>query len=167
MKTTIDVADPVLAEAKATAAREGITLRELVESALRHELATHATRKPLKLRDASFMGNRPHAGVPGQEHAGDHRLDLRGPGRLIALEQLDVWRESPVIEMLAEREAFGTLFTIEVRDARVTRPRIHDARIAAICFEHGVRALWTADRDFSRFPALRTRNPLIAPPSDS
>lgn len=39
---------------------------------------------------------------------------------------------------------------------------IHDARIAAICLSHGVRELWTADRDFSRFPELKTRNPLAA-----
>lgn len=39
---------------------------------------------------------------------------------------------------------------------------VYDARIAAICLEEGVSELWTADRDFGRFPALRTRNPLIA-----
>jgi predicted nucleic acid-binding protein len=44
----------------------------------------------------------------------------------------------------------------------VTGPLFHDARIAAICLSHGVTALWTADRDFSRFPALRTHNPLVA-----
>ena len=38
---------------------------------------------------------------------------------------------------------------------------IHDARIAAICLSHGVAELWSADRDFSRFPALAVRNPLI------
>jgi toxin-antitoxin system PIN domain toxin len=38
---------------------------------------------------------------------------------------------------------------------------IHDARIAAICLSHGVAELWSADRDFSRFPTLKTRNPLI------
>ena len=38
---------------------------------------------------------------------------------------------------------------------------VHDARIAALCLSHGVRELWSADRDFSRFPALRTRNPLV------
>lgn len=38
---------------------------------------------------------------------------------------------------------------------------IHDARIAAICRSHGVAELWSADRDFSRFPALAVRNPLI------
>jgi uncharacterized protein len=39
--------------------------------------------------------------------------------------------------------------------------QIHDARIAAICLQHGVSELWTADRDFSRFPQLKTRNPLV------
>ena len=43
----------------------------------------------------------------------------------------------------------------------VTGPRVHDARIAAICLAHGITELWTADRDFSYFPRLRTRNPLI------
>ena len=38
---------------------------------------------------------------------------------------------------------------------------IHDARIAAICLSHGVAELWSADRDFSRFPTLAVRNPLI------
>lgn len=44
----------------------------------------------------------------------------------------------------------------------VAGPRIHDARIAAICLSHGVTELWTADRDFARFPALRVRNPLAS-----
>ncbi|MEO5595773.1 MAG: TA system VapC family ribonuclease toxin [Lysobacteraceae bacterium] len=39
---------------------------------------------------------------------------------------------------------------------------IHDARIAAICLAHGVNELWTADRDFSKFPELKTYNPLTA-----
>ena len=39
--------------------------------------------------------------------------------------------------------------------------QVHDARVAALCLESGVEELWTADRDFSRFPALRTQNPLV------
>ena len=39
--------------------------------------------------------------------------------------------------------------------------RIHDARIAALCLHHGVRELWSADRDFSMFPQLKTHNPLV------
>jgi predicted nucleic acid-binding protein len=38
--------------------------------------------------------------------------------------------------------------------------RVHDAQVAAICLDHGVKEIWTADRDFSRCP-LRTRNPLL------
>ena len=45
--------------------------------------------------------------------------------------------------------------------ARIRGGAIHDARIAAICLSHGVTELWSADRDFSRFPALKTRNPLL------
>lgn len=44
---------------------------------------------------------------------------------------------------------------------RIAGGTIHDARIAAICLSHGVSELWSADRDFSRFPALVIRNPLI------
>ena len=28
-------------------------------------------------------------------------------------------------------------------------------------FHHSVRELWTADRDFSAFPQLKVRNPLV------
>ena len=45
-------------------------------------------------------------------------------------------------------------------DASIIGRRIHDAKIAAICLQHGVREFWSADRDFSRFPQLKTRNPL-------
>lgn len=46
--------------------------------------------------------------------------------------------------------------------SRVSGAKVHDARIAAICLGHGVTELWTADRDFSYFPELRTRNPLVS-----
>jgi uncharacterized protein len=37
--------------------------------------------------------------------------------------------------------------------------QVHDARIAAICLEHGARELLTVDRDFARFGMLASRNP--------
>ncbi|CAN5533457.1 hypothetical protein BH11MYX1_BH11MYX1_53690 [soil metagenome] len=45
--------------------------------------------------------------------------------------------------------------------SRVVGPAVQDARIASICIQHGVEELWSADRDYSRFPQLRVRNPLI------
>jgi hypothetical protein len=43
----------------------------------------------------------------------------------------------------------------------VVGAQVHDARVAALCRLHGVRELWTADRDFGRFPDLTVRNPLV------
>lgn len=51
-----------------------------------------------------------------------------------------------------------------IREGKVTGALVHDARIAAICLAHGVRELLTADRDFLRFPELKTRNPLVPLP---
>lgn len=47
------------------------------------------------------------------------------------------------------------------RKGRTPGARFYDARIAAICLDHGVRELWSADRDFGRFPELRVVNPLV------
>ncbi len=63
MKTTIDIADPLLEEAKRRAAAEGTTLRALVEAGLRAVLAREATQRPFHLRDASFGGNGLQPGV--------------------------------------------------------------------------------------------------------
>jgi hypothetical protein len=77
-----------------------------------------------------------------------------------ALDQVDAWLESPSLVLLAESdEAWPFLREILVQ-SRVTGPKVHDARVAALCMVHGVRELWTADRDFGRFPELAARNPL-------
>ena len=49
-----------------------------------------------------------------------------------------------------------------VLSSRVTGPRVHDARVAALCVSHGIRELWSADRDFSMFRQVNVRNPLVA-----
>jgi toxin-antitoxin system PIN domain toxin len=78
-----------------------------------------------------------------------------------ALEQLRAWRESPSLTLLAEDDAYWPVFESLVERSGLRGPAIHDARIAALCLRHGVEELLTADRDFSRFPQLTTRNPLI------
>jgi len=45
--------------------------------------------------------------------------------------------------------------------SKVSGPQIHDTRIAALCLANGVRELWTADRDSTRYPSLKIRNPLL------
>jgi toxin-antitoxin system PIN domain toxin len=78
-----------------------------------------------------------------------------------ALDQIDAWLESPSIVVLAEDARYWNTLRSLVAQARIDGPRVHDARVAALCLRHGVRELWTADRDFSRFPSLRVRNPLV------
>ena len=55
---------------------------------------------------------------------------------------------------------FETLEQI-LRSSGVTGAKVHDARIAGICRDHGVQELWSADRDFGYFPWLSTVNPLV------
>ncbi|MFP4483855.1 MAG: type II toxin-antitoxin system VapC family toxin [Spirochaetaceae bacterium] len=79
-----------------------------------------------------------------------------------ALMQVQIWMGSPSFAALAEPAGvyFRHLQHL-VEAAQATGPRVHDARIAAICLSHGVDELWTADRDYSRFPVLTVRNPLV------
>lgn len=78
-----------------------------------------------------------------------------------ALNQIDIWLESPTLHLLAETSAHWPQLRELLAKGKVQGPMVHDARIAALCLAHGVRELWSADRDFSRFPALRVRNPLV------
>ncbi len=56
MKTTIEIPDPVLAEAKRVAQREKSTLRALVEEGLRLALERRGDGERFRLRDASVGG---------------------------------------------------------------------------------------------------------------
>jgi uncharacterized protein len=78
-----------------------------------------------------------------------------------ALDQVDAWLESPTLTLLTESAAHWPTLRGLLSDGRITGAQVHDARVAALCRQHGVRELWSADRDFSRFNALAVVNPLI------
>jgi Arc/MetJ family transcription regulator len=79
MKTTIEISDSLLAEAKKLAASEGTTVREFVEQGLRRIVAERKSRGRFRLRKASFKGQ----GLqPGVEDATWERLrDIIYQGR--------------------------------------------------------------------------------------
>jgi toxin-antitoxin system PIN domain toxin len=79
-----------------------------------------------------------------------------------AIDQVDAWVESPSLVLLPEAEDYWMQLRPMLLSGRVAGPQIHDARIAALCKDHGVTELWTADRDFGRFSGLTVRNPLVA-----
>ena len=85
------------------------------------------------------------------------------PSRLAqAVDQIEAWFESPSVVLLAEADGYWQTLKSQLAEGRVTGPLVHDARVAAVCLLHGVRELWTADRDFGRFAELTVRNPLVA-----
>lgn len=77
-----------------------------------------------------------------------------------AISQVDAWMESPSLLLLSESEDYWQQLQSLLQFGKVCGPQVHDARIAALCSYHGVAELWTADRDFGRFPKLKVRNPL-------
>jgi toxin-antitoxin system PIN domain toxin len=77
-----------------------------------------------------------------------------------AMAQLATLAGSASLQLLAEGEGYLPQLERLAVGAQARGGAIHDARIAALCLHHGVSELWSADRDFSRFPTLRTRNPL-------
>ena len=56
MKTTVEIADPLFAEARALAASEDTTLRALIEEGLRRLLEERRARSDFVLRRATFRG---------------------------------------------------------------------------------------------------------------
>ena len=78
-----------------------------------------------------------------------------------AWRQLAAWIASPSLRLIGETQDFPEILERFVLRPRVLGAVVHDARIAAICVAHGAEALLTRDRDFSLFPELRTRDPLV------
>jgi len=79
----------------------------------------------------------------------------------IAIATVDRWLQSPSLTLLTETETHWKTLREVIEAAQISGPVIHDAKIAALCIQHGVRELWSADRDFSRFRNLRVVNPLL------
>jgi predicted nucleic acid-binding protein len=61
---------------------------------------------------------------------------------------------SPRLVLLAENDGYWSELRRLLDRGRVAGPIVHDARVAALGLLHGVRELWSADRDFGRFLAF-------------
>lgn len=81
-----------------------------------------------------------------------------------AFDFVDALLASSSLNLLAESDGYLEKLRAVSVAAKLNGPRIHDARIAALCLHHGVAELWTSDRDFSLFPQLKIRNPLVSQP---
>ena len=78
-----------------------------------------------------------------------------------AIDQVEAWIESPSLVLLAESAVHWQTLRETLLNGKIAGPQVHDGRIAALCLQHGVNELWTADRDFGRFSSLTVLNPLV------
>ena len=80
MKTTVEISDGLAEEVRAYMAREGATVRSVVERGLREVLRAGQEPRPFALRDASVGGRGLQAAFrdAGWEHIRDAAYEGRG-----------------------------------------------------------------------------------------
>ena len=67
--------------------------------------------------------------------------------------------ELPNVQAGAESDRFWERFVEVADDARPSGNLVSDAHLVALMLEHGVRRIWTHDRDFRRFRGIEVRDP--------
>jgi predicted nucleic acid-binding protein len=75
--------------------------------------------------------------------------------------QVEAWLEPGFAWLLVEEPPVMRTFFSLLAEGKVVGGSVHDARIASCCLFHGVKTLWSADRDFSRYAQLNVKNPLV------
>jgi uncharacterized protein len=126
----------------------------------RAETALHATASSLlvELAEGDGVWALPVFCIAEFVRVVTHPRVFNPPSQLaVALDFVDHLLGAPTARLILASEKYPALFR-EACEAGAARGNLaFDAQIAAVCREHGVSELVTADRDFARFPALRTR----------
>lgn len=73
---------------------------------------------------------------------------------------IDKFLGSPNVEVINATDNHWAVLQTVIKDGQVKGPLVMDAHLAALCIEHNA-TLATNDRDFARFPGLKTINPLL------
>ena len=73
---------------------------------------------------------------------------------------VSTWLALPPVSLLEPGERYWEVLRELLHQAQITGPLVMDAALAALAIEHGA-TLCTSDRDFARFPKLKTHNPLV------
>jgi toxin-antitoxin system PIN domain toxin len=104
-------------------------------------------------------------GLPWQSLSAFLRVttNRRLAGSRVAVEQavdiVEEWLQQPNVQILAPGDQHWSVLRRMLMEGRASGPLVSDAQIAALTIEYG-GVLYTADRDFARFPGLRWKNPL-------
>ena len=114
--------------------------------------------------EGTFSGVEP-IGLPWQAICAFLRLmtNRRLPGSRLSLAQgveiVDGWMAQPNVRVLVPGEQHWPVLRRMVVEGQASGSIDRAAEIAALTMEYG-GVLYTADRDFARFPGLRWKNPL-------
>lgn len=73
---------------------------------------------------------------------------------------VEVLLENPHVRVLAEEEGFWSIYRRLTAEVPTRGNLVPNAHLAALLRLHGVRTLYTNDRDFQKFAFLDVRNPL-------
>lgn len=89
-----------------------------------------------------------------------HRKVFHPPtAAAVAWEDIANVLQSPSLMLLTETERHRFILDDLLKQADVQGNLWHDAHIAALLLEHGIREILTTDADFRRFPGLTVTNP--------
>jgi uncharacterized protein len=88
----------------------------------------------------------------------------RLPGYRVPLDEaaqtVEAWLIHPNVQILVPGDQHWPILRKMILEGQASGPLVSDAELAALAIENGA-VLYTADRDFARFPALRWKNPLV------
>lgn len=76
-----------------------------------------------------------------------------------AIQIVETWLEQPNVRLLAPGDDYWSVLKRMIVEGSASGSLISDAEMVALTIENG-GVLYTADRDFARFPGLRWKNPL-------
>ena len=79
----------------------------------------------------------------------------------LALAQVETWLAGPRVQTIGETPGYWSILKNILQQGKISGPKVHDARVVAICVQNGVTVLWSADRDFSRMSGIEVVNPLV------
>lgn len=65
----------------------------------------------------------------------------------------------PHVRTVGEEEGFWDVYRAVTSDVTVRGNLVPDAHLVALMRQHGVTKLWTRDRDFRKFDAIRVEDP--------
>ena len=84
----------------------------------------------------------------------DHPLSL-----VQAIARVQSWLEQPCTRIIRPTERHWAVLKEMLTDGQAAANLVMDAHLAALAIEHGCELIST-DKDFSRFPKLKWRNPI-------